>query len=452
MRIQKQWLRVLWIVMAVGAAIAGVIGCQAALSNQAEETSLPPAEEARQAATLTFTPVATTHLPVVLSNTGSTDKWALWNGSTHLRGANIYQRRVYPELDNDFLGPGPLGPPYFQSDLDALAAMGANYVNISHPGLFSENPPYTLDQNVQDNLDNLLSMIAQADMFAVISFRTGPGRAEFSVCCLGDDWVIESYYNDSVWQDQAAQDAWAEMWRYTAERYRDNPIVVGYDLMVEPNSNEVGSDAVNNPLDIWDPEEFYDDYGGTLYDWNQLHPRISAAIREVDSETPILIGAMAYSAVEWLPYLQPTGDPRTIYTVHQYAPFEYTHQEAPAANSYPDGSFDQSWLDDLLSTVDDFATTHGAPVAANEFGVVRWVPGADDFMDDQIELFEQRGLNHALWVWETSWEPFAAEVDAFNFRHGPDPNNHSDVESSDLMDVIIEYWGRNSLRPSNTQF
>jgi hypothetical protein len=47
----------------------------------------------------------------------------------------------------------------------------------------------------------------------VISFRTGPGRAEFSVCCLEDvgDWYDESYLNDSMWQDQDAQDAWVAM-------------------------------------------------------------------------------------------------------------------------------------------------------------------------------------------------------------------------------------------------
>ncbi|MFQ6014086.1 MAG: glycoside hydrolase family 5 protein [Anaerolineae bacterium] len=387
------------------------------------------------------------------------DKWDLWVDGPHLRGANIYQRRVYPELDGpDFMGPDPVGPPYTQEDFDRLAALGANYVNISHPGLFTETPPYTLDQEIQDNLDNLLDMIAKADMFAVISFRTGPGRAEFSVCCLGDDWFDESYLDDSVWQDQAAQGAWVAMWRYTAERYRDNPIVVGYDLMVEPNSNEVGSDALN-PLDIWDPEEFYSTYGGTLYDWNQLYPRITAVIRQVDAETPILIGGMGYSAVEWLPYLQPMGDPRAVYTVHQYEPFVYTHQEPPLINTYPgvfdtdwdgdDDQFNRAWLEDLLSTVDTFAATHGVPVAVNEYGLMRWQPGAADFMDDQMDLFEQRGMNYALWEWQTSWEPFAEEVHAFNFRLGPDPDNRADVASSDLIEVIAQYWRRNKVRPSN---
>jgi hypothetical protein len=386
------------------------------------------------------------------------DKWDLWVGDTHLRGANIYQRLVYPELDGPtFMGPGPVGPPYTQDDFHRLAALGANYVNISHPGLFTEDPPYVLDQDTQGNLDSLLDMIAQADMFAVVSFRTGPGRSEFSVCCLDEvgDWFDESYLNDSVWQDQTAQDGWVAMWTHTAQRYRENPIVVGYDLMVEPNSNEVW-------LDIWDPEEFYASYADTLYDWNQLYPRVTAAIREVDPDTPILIGGMAYSAVEWLPYLQPTDDERTVYIVHQYEPIEYTHQWPPLENTYPglfdtdwdgeDDQFNRAWLEDLFSPVDDFVSMHGAPMAVNEFGVLRWEPGAAEFMDDQMNLLEQRGINHALWLWEASWEEHAEEVHAFNFRYGPDPNHYDDVAWSDLIDVIVEYWGRNTTRPSNTRF
>ena len=428
-------------------ASTGEIGLSA---DDSSHTFLPNIQQEQFAPTATATP---TIQPAA-------DKWALWTDSTHLRGANIYQRRVYPELDGpSFMGSGPVGPPFVQADFDRLSALGANYVNISHPGLFGETPPFVLDQSIQDNLDKLLAMIAQADMFAVISFRTGPGRSEFTFFWdeVGD-WFDASYLNDSVWQDQAAQDAWAAMWRHTAERYRHNAIVVGYDLMVEPNANEVGSDAIDDLLDIWDPEEFYDEYGGSLYDWNQFYPDITAAIRQVDADTPILIGGMAYSAVNWLPYLHPTGDSRTIYTIHQYAPHVYTHQEPPAENTYPglfdtdwdgvDDTFDRVWLDDLLSTVDDFKASHHAPVAVNEFGVVRWVPGAAAFMDEQMDLFEQRGMNHALWEWQTSWAPFAEEVNAFNFRFGPDPDNASDLASSELIEAIAEHWQRNVIRPS----
>ena len=392
----------------------------------------------------------------------SPGKWALWSGGTELRGANIYQRRVYPALDGShFMGSGPVGPPFTQQDFDQLAGMGANYVNISHPGIFAETPPFALEPEIQANLDSLLNMIAQADLFAVISFRTGPGRSEFTFFWdEAGDWFDESYLNDSIWQDQAAQDAWAAMWRHTVERYRDHPIVVGYDLMVELNSNEVGSHALNDPLDIRDPAEFYATHGGSLYDWNQLYPRITSAIRQVDSQTPILIGGMGYSAIEWLPYLHPTGDPRTVYVAHQYAPVGYTHQWWDSLTcTYPgrcdtdwdgeDDRFDRAWLGKLMETVDTFVAAHSVPVAVNEFGVMRWEPGAAAFMDDEIDLFEQRGINHALWEWESLWAPLTEEVNAFNFRFGPDPTNRSDVESSDLIDTITRYWELNSLRPSS---
>lgn len=434
--------------MRLALLVLAIAACTARQTDVVEETpAARPTTVVRTPAPPALRPPATV---------GQIDKWALWTGGTQLRGANIYQRRVYPELDGpDFMGRGPVGPPYTQADFDALATLGANYVNVSHPGMFSETPPYTLEQDVQDNLDDLLAKIAQADMFAVISFRTGPGRAEFSVCCLEEvgDWFDDSYLNDQVWREQAAQDAWMEMWRYTAQRYHNAPIVVGYDLMVEPNANEVW-------MDLWEPEIFHAEYGGTLYDWNQLYPWITAAIREVDADTPILIGGMGYSAIEWLPYLEPTSDPHTVYVAHQYAPYPYTHQWwRDLAFAYPgaldtdwDGeldSFDKAWLDDLLSPVDTFADTHRVPVAVNEFGVVRWVPGAAEFMDDQMALFEQRGMNYALWLWESSWPPIQDEIDAFNFRHGQDPHTHADVESSPLQDVIIRYWGRNTVRPSN---
>ncbi len=383
------------------------------------------------------------------------DKMALWSsGSVELRGANVYQRRVYPELDGpEFMGPGPLGPPYTQADFNRLAALGANYVNVSHAGIYSEKPPYRLDAAVAKSLDRTLAKIAGADLFAVISFRTGPGRSEFTFFWEeAGDWFDETYLNDRVWLDAEAQDAWAAMWRAAAERYRGHPAVAGYDLMVEPNSNDRWADT-------WEPEEFYREHGGTLMDWNQLYPRIVEAIREVDAETPILVGGMSYSAAEWLPYVRLVDDERTVYTLHQYEPYVYTHQEPDdLSRTYP-GTFDPwggdepqridvHYMEGLLLGVDDFVEENGVAVAANEIGVMRWEPGAERFLDDEIGLLEQRGINWALWIWDPSYEPLTEEVNAFNFRFGPDPESLTD-ETNALLDVIRGYWERNTLRPSS---
>ena len=379
------------------------------------------------------------------------DKWSLWSsGRTMLRGANIWQAVVVPELDGmQFKGSGPVGPPYSQEDFNNLASLGANYVTISGPGLFTEKPPYIVDQDVVEYMDELLRKIANANLFAVIGFRTGPGRSEYNLCCEGDSY-FDGYFNDTVWEDQAAQDAWVEMWRFTAEHYRDNPIVVGYKLMVEPNSEAIF-------FEYYDPEEFYPQYAGTSYDWNQFYPRLVSAIREVDQETPILVNAAGFSAVRWLPYLQVVDEPRIVYIAHQYEPFEYyTHQEPRGDNEYPghydldyDGSaddFNRAWLADLLSTLDEFSNTHGVPVAVDEFGINRWVRGADAYMNDIMGLFEEMGVNYSLWEWQTTWPDFEQEVHDMNFRFGPDPDNLASVDNA-LMDVIKGYWSLNTVHP-----
>lgn len=385
-----------------------------------------------------------------------TNKWALWACGTRLRGANIWQAVVVPELDgDDFKGTDVVGPPYAQTDFDALAALGANYVVISGPGLYTEQPPYILDEAIAVYMDGLVAMISEANMYVSLSIRTGPGRSEYGLCCLGDPYY-DGYFNDSVWQDAEAQDAWVAMWRDIAQRYRDNPVVVAYELMVEPNNNEL------IPTPSYDPEEFYAQYRDSLYDWNQLYPRLVEAIRSVDTTTPILVGGSSYSAVSWLPYIDPLEAERIVYVVHQYEPqASYSHQEPAGTNAYPglldlddDGEldeFDRDWLQTLLTTVFDYSNGNDVPVVVNEFGAERWVPGAAQYVTDHIEFFEELGVNHAVWEWQTSWPAFFEEVHSMDYRLGPDPDNRTPVEN-ELMTALTDSWALNTHRPFSSDF
>lgn len=381
-----------------------------------------------------------------------TDKWFLWVNGTQLRGANIYQRPVMAALDGEqFMGPETYGPPYTQEDFDRLAALGANYVNISHPGLYTIEPPYVVNDAAVANLDRLLAMIAKADMFAVITFHSGPGRSVFSILrgnagtSFDRDYVVEN-----IWIDPAAQAAWAEMWRYTAERYKDNPIVVGYDLMCEPNSNSI--------LNTWDPESFRDDYEGTGYDWNGWVPNVVSAIRGVDSLTPILISPNGYGAIYWLPIVEIVDAPRIVYAFHQYSPQQYTHQKTSDKLTYPGRmdtnsdstleAFDRAWLEDLLTIGSDFAISNNVPLVVNEYGAMRWASGADVFIADETEMFERYGWNYAIWMWYPSWEPFTNVETTFNFRLGPLVENNTEINNL-MFSAIVSFWERNTIRPSD---
>lgn len=368
-----------------------------------------------------------------------------------LRGANISQAILIPELDGPtFKGPGPVGPPYEQADFDRLAALGANYVSISGPGIYSVQPPYELLPEVVARYDELLNMIEKADMFATIGFRSGPGRADWSICCADADWA-QAYLVDHVWEDREAQVAWSAMWQAAAEHFGGRHNVVAYKLMVEPN-------AAAFHFDIYDAQTFFATYGGSTYDWNSFFPDIIAAIREVDAETPILVSADDFSSLDWLPYAKLVDDERTAYFVDQYAPHPYTHQARGEDLSYPsildtdyDGdseSFDKAWLEDYLEAVDGFRSETGRQVTIEEYGLVRYAPRAASYLSDVMGLFEDKGVNYAIWLWETKWTPYTNEVNEFNWRFGTNAANTQDVPN-DLQDVLVRFWAANHLRPSN---
>ena len=170
---------------------------------------------------------------------------------------------------------------------------------------------------------------------------------------------------------------------------------------------------------------------------------------------------MGWSSVSWLPYLEPTGDPRTVYMVHQYEPqTQYTHQESRyPKHGYPDqfdldwdgekDDFNKEWLDNYLGIIDQFQEKWQVAMAINEYGIVRWIPGGEAFLDDQLALFEARGLNHAIWMWDPDWQPWTEEVNAMNYRFGQDPKSLVDTLPNPLMDLLVEYWSRNEIRPSD---
>lgn len=368
------------------------------------------------------------------------DPWTLWETGARLRGVDIFQRRTYPSYDDGWNGEDPVGPPYETADFEALRATGANVVDLSHPGLVDELAPYALCDQVQDALDLRLDQLAAADLFAIVSFRTGPGRNEFSI--IGPDkWALAR-----VWENQDDQDAWVDMWRYTARRYRNHPTVVAYDLMVEPNAN-----AMLGP--IWEPEPFYADHKGTLGDWNPLADRIIEAIREEDPDTPIIVGGDGFSGLIWLPYLEVADASRLVYSVHQYSPHDYTSKERASASctgeryeGEPCTAAEFRTFLEPIATV----TAAGVPVVVNEFGGVRYREGLMDYLDAQMTVFEELGVSHMAWEWGSEYE-LQLENDHWNIRHGTDEGHHAVAADNPLLDLYETYWTRNTDFPSTAE-
>jgi len=309
------------------------------------------------------------------------DAFALWKQGA-FRGANVMQAQCTVE------------------DLRILSSWSANLAEIPVSNVYAPTAPYAFQAENLAKLDKAVQAAEQAHLYVVLTCREGPGRPDFN-------------RSHEIWRDAAAQEAYARMWREIALHYRGRASVVGYDLMCEPHPDE----EAKQPLG----------------DWNELAKKITAAIREVDQETPILVNSSGWAYPQLFEALRPTGDPRTVYTVHFYDPHYYTHQKPAEKVVYPgfrvpgkqDGPWDKATLEARLAPVRAFQQKHNVPIFVGEFGCARYAPGAEQWLRDQIDLYEQYGWSWAYWAFR--------EWDVMNIERTADPTDKSNHADSPLL-------------------
>lgn len=361
-----------------------------------------------------------------------TDRMELWRAGG-LKGANLWQGRM--EGNANQFRERTVGVPVSQADLSALAALGANYVQLSVAGPFTEQPPYVVDPEAQQVVDDVVRMAANAGMYVAIAFRSGPGRNEQAIARHSDVGTYGPIL-ETVWTDPVAQDGWMQMLTHAAGRWGVDPAVVGISPMMEPNASSRHGYLA--------PEQYSATIGGTLEDINLFQQRAAAAIRAV-SDVPILVEGDGYGSVGYLSRLVPTGDPRSVYTAHFYDPFTYTHQEPGAGIVYPGPQtvngrsvqVDRAWLAEQLAPVGRYGREHGVPVAVTEFGVRRFAPGAAAYLTDALSVLDEIGASRAVWEWvpaqrRSAWNEFDVLGGANPYQRAVVPNALADVLAADF--------------------
>jgi aryl-phospho-beta-D-glucosidase BglC (GH1 family) len=297
-------------------------------------------------------------------------------------------------------------------DLRVLRGWGANLAEIPVSNVFAPTPPYAFEPENLARLDRAVKAAEQSHLYVALTCREGPGRPDFE-------------RSHEIWRDAAAQEAYARMWREVASHYRGRAAVVGYDLMCEPHPD----DEAKQPLG----------------DWNELAKKITSAIREVDQETPILVNSSGWAYPQLFDALWPTGDPRTVYTVHFYDPHYYTHQKPADKVTYPgfrlpgkqDVSWDKAVLEARLAPVRAFQLKYKVPVFVGEFGCARYAPGVDDWLRDQMELYEGYGWSWAYWAFR--------EWDVMNIERSADATDKVNHTNTPLLRLFKTYFSKDKL-------
>ncbi|MFF3977440.1 cellulase family glycosylhydrolase [Streptomyces sp. NPDC001828] len=186
---------------------------------------------------------------------------------------------------------------------------------------------------------------------------------------------------------------YAAAWAHVAERFADDPAVLGYDLMNEPFGGSVQGPAFEaGPLAA-------------------LYRETIAAVRAVDHDSWIFVEPEAVSA-NWglpsaLPYLKdPRGDgeeARIAYAPHLYPlPMDLGGGYTGDTKKWVDRTL-TSWREQTEKT----ARRLGAPVVIGEYGLDATLPGALDYVAKVRALADTMGAGTAYWSNDPgSWAPW----------------------------------------------
>lgn len=213
---------------------------------------------------------------------------------------------------------------------------------------------------------------------------------------------------ETIFDSEKSAQHFFRIWEDIASRFKDHPALYGYDLFNEPSQSRPAK------YSYWDLQ------------------RIAAErIRKIDPETPIYVESNHLCSPLAYCYLQPLKLKNIIYQVHFYEPFDYTHfmisrqkllSGEVGYRSFPGVYYGTLWGPDLvefrkkLAMVRDFEERHGAKIFVGEFSTQTYAPGAAQYLDSCIRLFEEYGWDwtyHAFRearIWDVEYSGSAADA------------------------------------------
>ena len=269
-----------------------------------------------------------------------------------------------------------------EEDVATLASWGANLIRLQIGGsemIKAENPEawFAALSNRLDWCEAVMDRCARHDIKVVLDLHVGPGCAvsKNAANLLPKDYLGHAYDPSDL----------VRAWRIIAARFRNHPATYGYDILNEPSV---------------EPET-----------WRQICREVIAAVRPIDPATPFVV--QIPGVTDKARYR--LDEPNVIYSPHFYSPQELTHFGVDPAYairwSYP-GYINGVWWDKEQLRVAmrpwiEFQLAHpDAPILVGEFSCILWSKGADRWIRDCIELFEEYGWSwcyHAYREWP-AWD------------------------------------------------
>jgi len=270
--------------------------------------------------------------------------------------------RKIDELLHELVGPdslqvfwnGFLNNYITYEDIKYLKSIGCNHIRLPfHYKMFTDDLYMGERNSGFKYFDRLIEWCKKEELYVLLDMHCAPGGQ------TGDN-IDDSFGYPFLFKSKSSQDLMTEIWVDIAQKYKDEPIVIGYDIVNEPIAH-----YFNDELDELNHELFL------------LYKRIVQEIRAVDKEHTIFLNGSNWSGN--FDVFEEMLDDNIVYEFHKYW-FEI-NQEA-------------------IQQYVDFRDRHQVPIYIGETG-----ENTDEWVNDFRILLDKNEVSWCFWPYKKMNNP-----------------------------------------------
>lgn len=181
-----------------------------------------------------------------------------------------------------------------KEDILYLKKIGCNHIRLPfHYRLFTSEPYLgTVDAGFT-YLDRVINWCKEAEMYVLLDMHCAPGGQS------GDN-IDDSYGYPFLFDNEASKSLMLNVWKRIAYRYKNEPIVLGYDIMNEPIAHYFEKDRAHLEAELV-----------------KLYDRAIEAIREIDANHLIFVNGSMWST-NFAIFDPVFEDDKIVYEFHKY--------------------------------------------------------------------------------------------------------------------------------------
>jgi aryl-phospho-beta-D-glucosidase BglC (GH1 family) len=235
-----------------------------------------------------------------------------------------------------------------RDDIRFIKESGFNSVRVpfSYRLFVSDAAAAKLEGEGYRLLDDVIAWCNKEGLYVILDMHAAPGGQ------TGDN-IDDSWGYPFLFESAESQELTVNIWRKIAARYRNEPTVIGFDLLNEPIAHYFDTSNINPKLE-------------------PLYRKIVAGIREVNRNHLIFLGGAQWDTN--FKVFEPPFDAKLVYTFHKY------------------------WMEVNTGAIQeylDFRNKHNVPVWMGESG-----ENTDEWISSFRMLLERNNIGWCFWPYK----------------------------------------------------